>query len=319
MKKVSSSNTKAEILRAYEMLLKELQQERIQNTKLQKEIEVEKSTIKKVEEQSKSGATQSLQSIRKTLNEQLDKIEQGIVKEQEKFQELQQAIIIEKKNLEELYKIQAAAESLDALVITNKQAKEDLEQNLAKRKEELQEEIEAIKTKWKREQEAYEYDLKIKRRNEQDAYQQQKDAQQKELAEEKLAFEKSIDEREKEILSKEEELVALRKVANGFEEQLNKELQAQEKQITEKLTQEFDYKMKLEIKDLESQIKLYQQEVEILKAKINEQQELINSLSAKADNANTQVKDIALKAIENSGMRTIYPERDRKSEDKRGE
>lgn len=319
MKKVSSSNTKAEILRAYEMLLKELQQERIQNTKLQKEIETEKNTIKKVEEQSKSGATQSLQSIRKTLNDQLDKIEHGIIKEQEKFQELQQAISIEKKNLEELYKIQAAAESLDALVITNKQAKEDLEQNLTKRKEELQEEIEAIKTKWKREQEEYEYELKIKRRNEQDAYQQQKDAQQKQLTEEKLAFQKSIDEREKEILSKEEELVELRKIASGFEEQLNKELQAQEKQITGKLTQEFDYKMKLEIKDLESQIKLYQQEVEILKAKINEQQELINSLSAKADNANTQVKDIALKAIENAGIRTIYPERDRKSEDKRGE
>ncbi len=50
-KKISSSNTKAEIIKAYQDLVKGFQQEKLQNTKLQKEIEKQKSMVQKVSEQ----------------------------------------------------------------------------------------------------------------------------------------------------------------------------------------------------------------------------------------------------------------------------
>ena len=317
MAKISSSNTKAEILKAYNELLGQLREERTQNTALQKEIENKKATVDKVAEKTKSGATQSIQQIRKMLNDQLDMIEQGIAEEQSKFEELKQAIKIEKEELEDLHKIKVEADSLDALLISNKQAKEQLEREMDERKDGLLQEIEQTKLKWKREQEEYDYNLKIQRRKEADEYNEKKLKQEKELAEEKASFEKAITDREKAVAEQEEELQQLRTHVTQFDSRLEKAVADTEKAITEKLTKEFEYQKQLEVKDLEANLKLREQMIENLRVKVEEQQNLVNTLSSKSDNANQQVKDIAMKAIENSGIRALNL--DRGKEDKNNE
>ena len=318
MKKVSNSNTKAEILQAYDQLLNQLKKERSQNSALQRELEQKKQLVVKAEEQTKEGgATQSIQLIRKTLNEQLDKIELGLSNEQQKFEELQQAIKIEQETLEELYKIKAQAESLDALLITHKRAKDKLEEETDSLKIKLKEEIEATKISWKREQESYEYDLKIERRNEEDSYNQRKAQQEKELKEQKLEFEKNVKTRENILAEQEEEFKRLQKEVAQFEGRLQKSIQAAEKTISDQLTKEFDYRQKLETKDLQAQLQLSKQQIESLQQKVAEQQELIKTLSSKTDNATLQVKDIALKAIENAGIRSLtFPGMERGKEEK---
>ncbi|HHH50300.1 MAG TPA: hypothetical protein ENK52_04905 [Saprospiraceae bacterium] len=318
MKKVSNSNTKAEILQAYDQLLNQLKKERSQNSALQRELEQKKQLVVKAEEQTKEGgATQSIQLIRKTLNEQLDKIELGLSNEQQKFEELQQAIKIEQETLEELYKIKAQAESLDALLITHKRAKDKLEEETDSLKIKLKEEIEATKISWKREQESYEYDLKIERRNEEDSYNQRKAQQEKELKEQKLEFEKNVKIRENILAEQEEEFKRLQKEVAQFEGRLQKSIQAAEKTISDQLTKEFDYRQKLETKDLQAQLQLSKQQIESLQQKVAEQQELIKTLSSKTDNATLQVKDIALKAIENAGIRSLtFPGMERGKEEK---
>lgn len=317
MAKISNSNTKAEILKAYSDLLKELQQERQQNSALQKEIEKKQSTVDKVAERTKEGATQSVQKIRELLGKQLDAIEAGIAQEQANFEELKKAIAIEKEELEDLYKIKKEAESLDALIIANKKAKEQLEEEIEEEREQLQEDIEALKIQWKREQEEYDYNLKIKRRKEQDEYNEKKAKQEKELAEEKAAFERSISEREKAVAEQEEELKHLRKEVSQFDAKMEKAVADTEKAVTERLTKEFEYKQQLEVKDLQGDLKLRDQMIENLNAKVKEQQELINTLSTKSDSASQQVKDIAMKAIENSGVRAIKLAAERNEGDKR--
>jgi len=317
MRKISTTNTKAEILKAYQELQNELKEQGLQNTALQQELEKKRKMVAVAVEQTKDGgATHTIRHIRESLNAQLDKIEQGIAGEQQKFEELQKAIVIEKKTLEDLYKVKAEAESLEALVITNKQAKEHLEKEMEERKAGLLAEIEGTKMQWKREQEGYEYNLKIKRRDEEDAYLQKKLKQEKELSERKVAFEKEINEREQAVGAQEEELERLRKEVAGFEERLQNSVEATEKSVTARLTKEFEYLQKLETKDLEANLKLGKQEIESLKVKVKEQQELIHELSSKTDGATQQVKDIALKAIENSGIRNFpIPTVDRKSDE----
>ncbi|MCP3930701.1 MAG: hypothetical protein GY705_16550 [Bacteroidetes bacterium] len=318
MKKVSTSNTKAEILSAYSELMEILRQERKQNTALQRDLEKKRSIVATVAEKTKTGATHSINELKKMLNEQLDKIELGIAKEQQNFEELQRAISIEKETLEDLYKVKAEAESLEALVITNKQSKEELESDIKDRKEALQQEIENTKMKWKREQEEYEYKLKIKRRNEEDEYKQKKEKQEKALKEQKIEFDKNITIREKSIAGQEDELMQLRKEVSQFEKLLQKNIQDAEKAVTGRLTKEFEYRQKLETKDLEAELRLHKQEIQSLKSKVKEQQELIGTISTKTDSANQQVKDIALKAIENAGIRSLnFPGTERSKEDKK--
>lgn len=316
MAKISNSNTKAEILNAYDDLLRQIQQERQQNSALQRELEKKQATVDKVTDRTKEGATQSIQKIREMLSHQLDAIEAGIAQEQTHFEELKQAIAIEKEELEELYKIKKEAESLDALVIANNKAKEQLENAIEEEREKLQEEIEALKLQWKREQEEYTYNLKIVRRKEQDEYNEKKAKQEKELAEQKITFEKAISEREKAVAEQEAELNNLRKDVSQFESQLEKAVADAEKRITERLTKEFEYKQQLEVKDLQADLKLREQMIESLNAKVKEQQELINTLGSKSDTASQQVKDIAMKAIENSGVRAIKLQTERSSEEK---
>ena len=78
------------------------------------------------------------------LSQQLDAIETGIAQEQALFEELKEAIVIEQEELQDLYKIKKEAESLDALIIANKKAKEQLENANEEERLRLQEDVEAL-------------------------------------------------------------------------------------------------------------------------------------------------------------------------------
>ncbi len=312
IQKVNTSNTKAQILKAYRELVAELQKQTADNAALKRELEKKREVVSKAEKATEVAAPQSIALIRKALNDQLDELERSLAGEQQKFQELQAAIALEEKELENVYQIKKEAESLDALVLSHKQAKEKLEREMADRKAALEAEMADTKRKWQREQDEYDYKLKVQRRKESDEYAEKKAKQEKELAEQRTAFEKEVTEREKALATSEQELTDLREAAAQFETRLQEAVAAREQLVTERLTKEFEYQQKLQAKDLEAELQLAKQEINSLKANIKEQQELIASLTSRSDSATQQVKDIALKAIENAGTRMerpYYPER----------
>lgn len=301
MKKVSATNTKTEILEVYEELLEELKSERENNTALKRELEKKTQVVATATKEIKSSTTQSILEIRNILTDQLDKVEKGINEEQRKIEAIQEAIRIEKDNLENLYKIKTEAESLEALVLTKKKIGEQLEIDFIKRKEELEAEIQKKKSIWEQEEEAFQYQLKIKRRNEEDTYQRKKEERELEYNVSK----KNIDEREKTIKEKETELQNLQKQVDGFDKLINDAINKTKLEITDQLNKEFNFKQQLDNKDLEAKINLQKQEIESLNKKIVEQQELIKSLSLQFDNASKQAKEIALKAIESTGIKNL--------------
>ncbi|MCB0522239.1 MAG: hypothetical protein H6577_22505 [Lewinellaceae bacterium] len=316
MATISSSNTKAEILKAYDELVSELKEHRKENTTLRQEIEKKQSLIENATATVKAGAAVNIQQIRKVLDEQLEKLETALAEEQKKFEMLQEAVKTGADQLKNLHQIKAEAESLEALTIAHRQAKVHLEEELGKRKELLEANILEAKTKWEREEEEYQYNLKLKRRNEQDAYNEKKEKLEKEMADRKAAFEKNMADREHAVAEQEEELKRLRKEVEAFDGRLQKAVAEAEKAVSERLTREFEYKQKLEVKDLEAELKLREQMIHSLEGKIKEQQELVASLSAKTDSASQQVKDIAIKAIEKSGIVSVPMERRRDRDEK---
>ncbi|MEI6409965.1 MAG: hypothetical protein WCR52_11315 [Bacteroidota bacterium] len=309
MSKVANTSTKADILAAYEELLEQIKQERKESTSLRQELEKKQALLEKANTAAKGESTLSLQQMRKNLNEQMDQVEAGLVEEQQKYESLRQGVAILKAELDNLYKIKAEAESLEALIIANRQAAEKLERELEARRITLESEIKNVKSNWDREQESYEYDLKLKRRNEQDAYNEKKAKLEKELGEKKIEFDKNNAEREQSLAVREEEVKRLRKENEGFEQRMESAVKQAEKAVSERLTREFEYQQKLQVKDLEAELKLRDQMISSLELKIKEQQELLASLSSKADLAGQQVKDIALKAIEKSGVVGLPMER----------
>ncbi len=311
MAQVTNSSTKAQILEAYETLLEQIKQERKESTVLRQELEKKQSLLEKAKSAAQGAATLNLQQIRKALNDQLDEIEEKLAEEQQKYEALRQGATLLQQELQTLHQIKAEAESLEALVAAHRQAKGKLEQEIADRRQSLDAEIEETRTRWAREQEAFDYNLKLKRRNEQDAYNEQKAKLEKELAEKKIVFEKNIAEREQAVAAQEEELKRLRKESEGFDARLNSAVQQAEKAVQERLSREFEYQQKLTTKDLEAELKLRDQMIQSLEGKVKEQQELIAALSTKTDQAGQQVRDIALKAIDKSGVVGVPMERSR--------
>jgi len=294
MKNVNEKNTKNEILDAYSELVAEFEKERSQNKSLLKEIEDKNKIVKEVKDNNSNN--NSLDQLKEIFISQIDELKNKFHQEKESFNKLNQAIDIQKDNLENLHQVKAQVESLEALIITQKQTKDkfDLEMNI-------------LKQNWDREKEDYEYNLKIQRRNDETNYQQEKLKLENEIKFKKESFEKQLIERENIINEKEEEFKQLKIVSDNFEGRIQEIIKNTETQVTDILTKEFEFKRQLENKDLETEIKLLKLEIETLKTKVKEQTEVIDNLNSKSSDATSQVKEIALKAIENSG-KSYYSE-----------
>lgn len=312
MKKVSSTNTKNEILEAYEEVLQYLNDQKSENSLLKKELSDKgRSVVGAKEITAVDNPTEAIENLRKAVNKQIDELQNKVLEEKSKFEKIEEAIQIEKDTLENLYKIRVEAESLEALIITNKRAKENLDDEIKATNDLHEAQVKQAKLERKREDDEYNYNLKIKRRDEEDAYIQKKAKQEQELKTKKEEFDKMVASREESLQIKEDELLELRQKALEYDNNLRSAVAATEKEVSNRLKKEYEFQQKLENKDLEVQIKLFQQEVEALKLKVKEQQLIVSELNEKSAKASDQVKDIALKAIEGASTSRWTNEKNR--------
>lgn len=332
-KKVNLTNTKAQIFEAYNKLLKQLEEKAADNPKEVREREEKQKTVEKAAANNEPAITKNITSLKSNVGDVLDKIEENLLAEYKRLSEIREAINIEKKNLKELYEISAGTDTLAAILLAQKekrqqfdiemeQAQKDLKEDLAAKKAAFEEEMSRQKAQWeaekkamqtelkeekeqiqkerKREEEEYKYSLEQNRKKEQDAYELKKAAQERELTEKKAAFEKEIAEREASVLAAEEELITLRQKAEQFPKELEKAIKDTEKQVTETLETKYKFEKELLAKETEGELKLRDQSIKTLEGKIKEQETLIKQLTQKADSSEKTVKDIAIKALDSA-------------------
>ena len=250
----------------------------------------------------------------------LDTLEQKLTEEYKRFSDLEKAIDIQNKHLEELYEITKNSDSLAALLLAQKEYKARFEKESDECKKVLNEEISQKKIQWKKEQEdydiklkeqlaeikkkrerdeeEYQYATKLTRKKDQDAYETKKDALEKDLEEQRSSFEKAFTEREKIIAVKEETVEDLHKRVEQFPKELDKAVKDAEKNLHESLERTHKHQMDLLNKDIEGERKLNNQTISMLQIKIREQEEFIKQLTSKTNLATNQVQEIALKALE---------------------
>ncbi len=321
-KKISTTNTKAQILEAYDKLLKSLEEKSQDNPK---EVQQRKEAAKIVEsaqKNSEDGIVKEITKIKTSFTESLDKIQDNLTAEYKKLADIQNAIKIEKHHLEDLYGLSSNADSFAAILLAQKESREKFEDEMKKANEAFTNEMVVVNAKWskekdegealikeekeriqktrKREEEEYNYTLQQKRKKEADEYELKKMQLEIGLKEKKLAFEKEFAERGKAILDKEKEFAEIKNASEQFPKELEKAVREAIAELQTKLTLEFKYEKDLSEKETEGLINLKDLQIATLQNKIKEMESQLKSTSQKAEISEKSVKDIALKAIESS-------------------
>lgn len=321
-KEITPKSSKNEIFEAYQEMMDKIQEQTNQSPKQAKETEEKQKIVKTASGINFESIIKDTLNLKMSLNQALESIEKSLTTEWKKLTTIQEAISIEEQRLQDMYQIVANADSLSALINAQKEKKQKFEIEFQEEKstmekdisetrfvwnaeseehkKTLKEQIESLKQQRIREEEEYQYNLKQTRRKEQDSYMESKTSQEKLLAEQKASFEKEYAERETKIKEHEAEYADLLKKVSAFPVELDKNIKQTEKTITEQLTSKHNHEKELLGKETEGERKLKDQTINALQEKIKEQAALILQLTAKADNATIQVKDIAMKAVENS-------------------
>jgi len=338
-KKVSPASTKTEILKAYNELLKRIQESKQENPKEEQEKKVRETTVETAAAMTDEKIIGEISSLKLSLNNTLDKIEDDLTSECQKLFRIREAIAIEDQRLRDLYQINAGADSLTAILAAQKEKKEEFEHEMALRKTELEEQTkqeklnrdkeiklweekkketeETLKKQRAREEEEYQYNLKLARKKDKDEYEQKKALLEKELIQKMESFESGIKVREQAVAGAEKELSDLRVKAENFPAELQKAVQNAIKETTAQLEKEHKYEKQLLLKDHDGEIKLKNQQLESLLAKIKDLETQLKQAYNKAENAENNTKEITLKAIQSSGQIKIIEKEDsrRKSEE----
>lgn len=327
---ISAKNTKNEILAAYHEALQKLKEVKKTSKQEQRTLEEKKEIVETASKQTTDEIVKNLAGLKLSLVRALEEIEEKLLSSYKRLTVLQQAIQIHTKDLADLHEIKVNADTLTALFVAQKEKSTAFEKEMKERRQTFEQGMLQERTEWKKEQdefelarkeqetqakksrqreeEEYSYQRDLLRKKEKDQYEAEKQLLEKELASKRTAFEQELAAREEKMASQEQELKMLKEKAEKFPTELQKAIQETDKSVTERLKFKYEYEAKLAQKEVEGERKLYQQMIAALEAKVAHLETQAKHLSDKTNQANLQVQDIAVKAIEGaSRQRYIAP------------
>ncbi len=229
---VSMSNTKKEIIEAYNDLVDQLEAKA--QSELKPEVILEKKKAVEVVKVADTVAEKSIlteiNDLRVEMSKSLTQISENIEVETEKYKKIQEAIVIKDGELREIFEIERSAHALAALIGAQNQKKLEYEAEMSRKKEAfdiemnarkqlLDDDIQSTRIQWNKEKQAAQESTKEKNEQEKKLRQRQKEEfeynfnreqdlarnqltdekekQEKQLALDKEDFEKTVKEKEK--------------------------------------------------------------------------------------------------------------------------
>lgn len=339
-REVSSKSSKNEILQAYNELLTKVREEQPPDRQELRKRDEQRQTLDRASKHSIDTIVKDLANRKVEIVRAFDTLENQLIEEHRKLTDIQQSIEIERRSLESLYEIKANADSLAALLLAQRQKKDEFEAEIAEARTALEEEISDARLRWSkereteeqerkerlaeiarqrtREEEEYAYNLQMKRKKDADEYEAWKLSLEKELRETREAFERDLSERESVLAEGEREYSGLKAKVESFPAELEEAVREAEESVRKHLTSIHEHQAELAKKDMESERRLGQQTIVALEAKVKEQEDRVQQLARKMDEAGLQVQTIAVKAIEGASFqRTLYGGYERNKEKER--
>lgn len=315
---VSMSNTKKEILAAYDELVAKLRLQREQKLDAQEQIR-EKTVEKAVavaESLSADQVAKEIGELKARIGGLLGEVSDRLEDEVRKFDSLRKAIEAKGAQLQEIYGIEREAGTLAALVEAQKAKREEYEAQFEVRKAQLEEEIRRTKEEWEketqqhaneiaernveekrtrqREKEEFEYEFERQKRQARDQFEEEQHKLEREIESRR----EELTRKEQEVAGREGELQELRSRVERFPEELNQAVARAAQEKADQLQVEAKVQQELLKKEFEGERKVLETRIESLEKTIKEQAQLIARLSTSQDKAYQQVQDIAVKAVE---------------------
>jgi colicin import membrane protein len=261
-------------------------------------------------------AVQRISSLGVEISKALSGLSGKLTEEVQLLAPVREAVELERKELDSLHKVDVAATALDQLVQDYARQKQDLETEIAARRDvweeeaartdrERKEQEEALRKQRQREAEDFEYRKTQERKKAQDKYDEEIRLQEKKNQEKQETLEKSWQLREAVLKEREEELTRLRKESEAFPKRLETEANAaaRARRESEARLQQETVIIKM---DAGAEKRFGELRVKTLEETAAHQQAQIAALEKQLGEAKQQVQDIAVKAIEGaSGSRAL--------------
>ncbi len=323
MKKVSTRNTKDELVAAYQELTKQLE-EKETRAKDKAEEKANQEAVAVADSLSTTEIAKQAGSLKAEVGKLLADLSDRMEEEINKYRLLKKAVQAQDKELAEIYEIQRSASSLEALIEAQHNKRDEFDTEMATSKEELTREIEASRSDWEKEKKQHETEQKerdaaeAKRREREkeeyryvfareqnlsrDQYEDQKGKLEREIQYRKEALERDLAQREQAIAQRESELESLRKKVEGFPKELEQAVGRAVKESTDRLVAEAKSRAELAAKEFSGERNVLTTKIEALEAKVTEQNDQLSKLSQRMEKAYGQVQEIAVRAIEGSGI-----------------
>jgi hypothetical protein len=325
-KKLSDKSTKQEMLEAYQVLAKQLEEKRAADLAPERRLEEKRTeeAVKVAMAVDPEGIDRDIGALKAEIGKMLADVSDRLAAESGKFRGVQKAVAGKERELQELYGIEKAAVSLAALIEAQNQKRFDFETQITREREELEGEIEARRAEWDQEKKAHEAEVKerdaaekkVRDREREDftyAFKRDQQAIKDKLNDEKTALEKEIKlkretadkeliEREKAIAERERELAELRAKAAAFPKELENAVTQAVKDISDRLKLEAKNREELARKEFEGERNVLAAKNESLEKAGKEMSAANAKLAQQLEAAYQKVQDIAEKTVEGTSQ-----------------
>ncbi len=323
-KKLSMTNTKKEMVDAYNALLKQLEEKEKAALNPEKKLEEKKKSevVSIAASLSTEGVGKEINHLKLEINNALAQIADRLEKEVQKFQSVRQAIEFKERDFQEVYEIERAGATLAALIEAQNQKRLEFETEMAAKQEQLDREIKTMRTEWEREKKEHEaqirerdaeekksrdrqkedfaYGFEREQRLATDKFQEEKTNLEKELQQKREETEKALLERERDVAARERKLSELEEAVQRFPGETEAAVSRAVKDATERLKAEARSREELLKKEYDGERNVFTTRIALLEKTVEQQNEHIAKLSQQIELAYQKVQDIALKAVEGS-------------------
>lgn len=325
---VSMSNTKKEMLDAYQATKKQLQEREKQTLDAEK---ARKQMEKKVAEatadaQASQDPLQRLYILKGDISRELTTLAEKLEQEIDSYRKVQSAVKEKNQELNTLYEIETAASDLAALIEAQQAKKNAFEQEMEGRQNAFREEMQETRAKWNKEQdecehaakeqadvikkqrqrekEEYEYAFVREKEQRGNALEDELCALENEIKQKRKDFEQDLNQRnmeiearEKSLAEKEAEMGHLKKDVETFPQKLKTEIEEAMASTTERLTSDFGQTRALLEAKHEGEKNVLTSKIESLEKLVSSQEAQIAQFAKRHEQAYEKVQDIANRAV----------------------
>lgn len=254
---------------------------------------------------------QSLSTVGLEISRGLNQVSEILTQKLSELQDVTDAVNLHRDELARLHKIDVAATAIDNLVADYNKKNSELdvlinERKTAWAKEEqdharfIRERNEEAEKTRRREQGDYEYTKAQERKFAQDAFEAELKKQDKAAREKQETLEKNWALREETLKARENELISLRAQVEAFPETLKKEKAAAEAILSNTMKKAHETEMTLIRKDMETNVKLMNQQIVALQSALEKQVEQTIKLQDQLAAEKKVAQDVVLKALDSA-------------------